>query len=75
MNNQMHTFFIPEVSRVAPPSPDPNEEIEIILLPLGDLSGAIAGGHIRNAMVLVAFTLWKAYGANQSEDTFPQSPF
>jgi 8-oxo-dGTP pyrophosphatase MutT (NUDIX family) len=45
-SNRAHAFLARDVVRVGEPRPDPQEEIELVLLPLADAVAAVADGRI-----------------------------
>jgi 8-oxo-dGTP pyrophosphatase MutT (NUDIX family) len=60
LNNHCHTYLIEECRRVAEPTPETGEEIEIVLHPLADIPGLIASGEIDHSLVINAF--WWYFG-------------
>ena len=60
LNNHCYTYLIEECRRVAEPSPEIGEEIEIVLRPLADIPGLIASGEIDHSLVINAF--WWFFG-------------
>ncbi len=55
-NNRCHTFLARGVHRVAELAQDGGEDIEVVLVPVGEIPGRIASGEIAHALVVVAFT-------------------
>lgn len=54
-NNRCHSFLAPGVRRAGAPDPDTDEAIEVVEVPLSEISGLIAGGKITHALVIAAF--------------------
>jgi len=54
-NNRCYTFLAKGVKKVAGPTPDQTEDIEVILVPLKRIPNLILKGKISNAMVITAF--------------------
>ena len=57
--NRCHTFLIEGCVRVAEPSPDPGEDLGVVLLPAAEVVAAARGGRIRHALVLCALAWWR----------------
>jgi 8-oxo-dGTP pyrophosphatase MutT (NUDIX family) len=55
-NNRCYTFLAQDIKKVSDPTPDQTEDIEVVLIPLEDISGLILKGQIDHAMVITAFT-------------------
>ncbi len=54
-NNRCYTFLAKGVKKVAGPTPDQTEDIEVVLIPLKKIPHLILKGEIDNAMVITAF--------------------
>ncbi len=54
-NNLCHTYLIENAREVAEKSLDPNEDIEVVLMPVEELPAIIADGGINHSLVIVAF--------------------
>lgn len=54
-NNRCYTFLAKGVKKVAGPTPDQTEDIEVVLVPLKKIPHLILKGKIDNAMVITAF--------------------
>ncbi len=54
-NNRCYTFLAKGVKKVAGPTPDQTEDIEVVLIPLKKIPQLILKGEIDNAMVITAF--------------------
>ncbi|MGB9628699.1 MAG: NUDIX hydrolase [Thermodesulfobacteriota bacterium] len=54
-SNRCYTFLAKGVRKVANPTPDQTEDIEMILVPLKKIPNLILNGKIDNAMVITAF--------------------
>jgi ADP-ribose pyrophosphatase len=54
-SNRCHTFLARNLTRVANPTPDQTEDIDVVLLPLSDIPGLIRKGVIDHALVIAAF--------------------
>lgn len=57
-NNRCLTFLAKEAFKVGEPSPEPFEELEIVLVPLATLPERIRLGEISHSLVLSAFFLY-----------------
>ena len=55
-NNRCHTYLAQKIKKVAAPTPDQTEDIEVVLIPLAKIPGLILKGEIDHAMVITAFT-------------------
>jgi ADP-ribose pyrophosphatase len=58
-----HTFVARGVRRVAAPSFDQTEDIEVVLVPLREIPARIASGEVTHALVVVAFAWLLGLGA------------
>jgi ADP-ribose pyrophosphatase len=56
-SNLCHTFLVEGASKVAESSLDPDEDIDVVLVPLSDIPVMIKDGTITHALVVVAFHL------------------
>jgi len=54
-NNLCYTYLAEDVRKTGEPSLDPNEDIEVDLIPLWRIPSLIAEGRINHALVIVAF--------------------
>jgi 8-oxo-dGTP pyrophosphatase MutT (NUDIX family) len=54
-NNRCYTFLAQDINKVADPSPDQTEDIEVVLIPLAKIPELILKGKIDHAMVITAF--------------------
>jgi ADP-ribose pyrophosphatase len=54
-DNLCHTFLVEGASKVADSSLDPDEDIDVVLVPLSDVPSLIRDGTITHALVVVAF--------------------
>jgi 8-oxo-dGTP pyrophosphatase MutT (NUDIX family) len=54
-NNRCYTFLAQDIQKVADPKLDQTEDIEVVPVPLADISGFILKGKIDHAMVMTAF--------------------
>ncbi len=54
-NNLCHTFLVKNVKKVSDINLDDNEDIEVVLKPLSEVSRLIADGSINHALVIIAF--------------------
>ncbi len=61
--NFCYTYLARDVRKVAEPTPDSSgtEETEVVMVPLGDIKGLIASGHITHALVIAAFSFLHVY--------------
>lgn len=55
-NNRCHTFVAQNIRKVAEPTPDQTEDIEVVLVPLSEIPEWIRMGKIDHAIVITAFT-------------------
>ncbi|MEW6377610.1 MAG: NUDIX hydrolase [Thermodesulfobacteriota bacterium] len=55
-NNRCYTFLARDIKKIKDPAPDQTEDIEVVLVPLTDISGLILKGEIDHAIVITAFT-------------------
>jgi ADP-ribose pyrophosphatase len=55
-NNRCYTFLAQDVRKIAAPTPDQTEDIEVVLIPMKEIPGLILKGEIDHAMVIAAFT-------------------
>lgn len=55
--NRCHTFLAAGARRVGDPTPDPNEEFEVLPVPLSEVPDRIRDGSITHALVVTAFHL------------------
>jgi 8-oxo-dGTP pyrophosphatase MutT (NUDIX family) len=55
-NNRCYTFLAKDVKKIREPMPDQTEDIEVVLVPLSDISEWIRTGKIDHAIVITAFT-------------------
>ncbi|MDF1552492.1 MAG: NUDIX hydrolase [Deferrisomatales bacterium] len=61
-NNICHTFLARGVTRVAAPTPDDGEDMEVVTVPLTELEDRVRSGEIAHGLVLAAlyrFELWR----------------
>ena len=54
-SNLCHTFLVENVKKVSDINLDDNEDIEVVLKPLAEVSDLIADGSINHALVIIAF--------------------
>ena len=54
-NNRCYTFLAQDIKKMAAPTPDQTEDIEVVLIPLKKIPGLILKGEIDHAMVITAF--------------------
>jgi 8-oxo-dGTP pyrophosphatase MutT (NUDIX family) len=54
-NNRCYTFLAQDIKKISTPTPDQTEDIEVVLIPLGDITGLILKREIDHAMVITAF--------------------
>ena len=54
-NNRCYTFLAKDIRKVSNPKPDQTEDIEVVRIPIGKISGLILKGKIDHAMVITAF--------------------
>lgn len=58
--NRCYSYLARDLTRVGDPEPDPDEEFELVTVPLRDVAGLIADGSISHALVVAAFRLLDA---------------
>lgn len=63
MTNALHTYWVPRALRVQAPSPDPHEELEVVLLPISQLEHRIREGQLESALVLAALYRWRLHAS------------
>jgi len=54
-NNLCHTYLVKNVRKVAETNFDPDEDIEVVLVPLKEIPSLIEAGKITHALVIIAF--------------------
>ncbi len=54
-NNLCHTYLIENAREVSEKALDPDEDIEVVLMPPEDIPGIITSGGINHSLVIVAF--------------------
>jgi ADP-ribose pyrophosphatase len=54
-NNCCHTFLARHLKKVADPTPDQAEDIEVVLIPVSDIPDLIRQGKIDHTIVIAAF--------------------
>ncbi len=54
-NNLCHTYLVEKAKKVAKKNLDPNEDIEVVLVPISEIPSLIKSGLITHALVVVAF--------------------
>lgn len=54
-NNLCHTYLIENAREISEKALDPDEDIEVVLMPPEDIPGIIASGGINHSLVIVAF--------------------
>lgn len=60
--NRCATLLAEGCTRVAEPTPDAGEDLEVVLLPLADLPGLVRDGTIRTALPLAGLFWWLERG-------------
>lgn len=55
LSNRCATLLVRGAKQVAPPSPDPNEELAVSTVPLARIRDMVRGGQITHALVVAAF--------------------
>jgi ADP-ribose pyrophosphatase len=55
-NNHCYTFLAQDIKKMAAPTPDQTEDIEVVLIPLVEIPRLILKGEIDHTMVITAFT-------------------
>ena len=59
LDNRCHTFLVEGARCVAEPSPDGNEELEVVLRPTADIAELVRDGTITHALVICAFHAYR----------------
>jgi ADP-ribose pyrophosphatase len=54
-NNLCHTYFVKNVKKIAEKTLDPNEDIEVVLVPIQEVPLLIERGMINHALVVIGF--------------------
>jgi ADP-ribose pyrophosphatase len=54
-NNRCYSYLVENVRKTRPVSPDPNEDIDVEVVPLSRIPSLITEGRIDHALVIVAF--------------------
>jgi ADP-ribose pyrophosphatase len=54
-NNLCHTYLVEKARKTSPKNLDPDEDIEVVLVPLSEIPTLIERGMINHALVIVAF--------------------
>ncbi len=54
-NNLCHTYLVEKAKKTSPKNLDPDEDIEVVLVPLSEIPSLIDRGMINHALVVVAF--------------------
>jgi ADP-ribose pyrophosphatase len=54
-NNRCHTYFVEKARKVSKKNLDPDEDIEVVLVPISEIPSLLEGGLINHALVVVAF--------------------
>jgi len=60
--NRVHIFLAAGLERAQTPQPEPDEEIEVVLIAPGEIDLLIAAGEIHSAMTVTALALARASG-------------
>jgi ADP-ribose pyrophosphatase len=53
--NVCHTYLVEKAKKVSKKNLDPEEDIEVVLVPVSEISSLLEGGLINHALVVVAF--------------------
>lgn len=61
--NRLSVFLATGCRRVAELAMDPGEDLEVVTVPVAALDGMIQRGEIDHALVLAAFSFWRARGS------------
>jgi ADP-ribose pyrophosphatase len=54
-NNLCHTYLVEKAKKVSRKNLDPDEDIEVVLVPMSEIQSLLEGGMINHALVVVAF--------------------
>lgn len=58
LTNRTHSFLVAEACRVAEPRPDPDEELEVVLVPAAEIPRLLGAGEIHHALSVAALGWW-----------------
>ena len=61
--NRCHSYLARDVVRVGDPQPDPNEQLELVSVPLDEVHELLATGKITHSLVHAAFLHFSRYRA------------
>ena len=59
-SNRCHTYLATGCRRVGDPDLDPGEDLEVVVVPAGDVDAMVRAGEIDHALVLAALAFWRA---------------
>jgi len=59
--NRCHSYLAKDVVEVGEPQPDPNEQVELVTVPLDEIPELFAAGKITHSLVLAAFLHFSRY--------------
>lgn len=59
-NNLCHTYLVEDAKKIGEKNLDPDEDIEVVLIPISEIHSLIHSGKINHALVVVAFYLYFA---------------
>ena len=60
-SNRCHTYLATGCRRVGDPDLDPGEDLEVVVVPAGDVDAMVRAGEIDHALVLAALAFWRAH--------------
>lgn len=66
LNNRCYSYLWTDCVYVGTQQCDPNEEIEVVTIPLAEVFAMVGRGEIRHSLVLNALLYWKIGGATNS---------
>ncbi len=62
LNNRTHSYLVSNLRRVAEPSPDEHEDVEVERVPVGEIPGLIESGKIHHSLSVLALCLYLLRG-------------
>ena len=62
LDNRTHLFVAEDARRVAEPQPEPDEDFEMSLVPVGEIAGLLSSGRIHHSLCVCALSLYLLEG-------------
>ncbi|MDH3590827.1 MAG: NUDIX hydrolase [Planctomycetota bacterium] len=63
LNNRTESYLTQDAVPTADPAPDPNEELELVLVPKHEITGLVLRGEIHHSLSVCALAAWLLEGA------------